>query len=195
MSVLLFSGGIESTCLALIHKPALLFTVNYGQKCARGEVRSSSLIAKKLNLKHEVIEVNICSLGSGDLSDSPALRNRKATEFWPFRNQFLITLAAMRCSQLELNQVIIGTIKTDNIHEDGRPEFLENINKLLSQQMPQIEVLAPAIDLDSETLIKRANLDQDLLGWTFSCYTSDVACGQCRGCQKTLNIRNRILKR
>src|SRR5690606_26846711 len=119
MKLLLFSGGIESTCLAHLFRPELLLTIDYGQKSAEGEIRSSAFIAKKLDLKHEVLTAHISSLGAGDLAGLPPARKGPATEFWPFRNQHLITLAAMRCAQDGFKEILIGTVSTDSVHEDG----------------------------------------------------------------------------
>ncbi len=194
MKLLLFSGGVESTCLAKSLQPDLLLTVNYGQRCAEGEIRASSFIAEKLQLRHEILYADIKSLGVGDLVGLPAARIGPATEFWPYRNQFLITLAAMRAAKENFQEIIIGTVSTDKIHEDGNPEFIENMNKVLQQQNPNLSLNAPAINSDTFNLVKKSALSEDLLRWTFSCYSGSIACGQCRGCLKTIELME-ILKK
>lgn len=193
MKLLLFSGGVESTCLAFQLRPDFLLTIDYGQKSAKGEIEASSFIADKLKLHHEILNVNISALGVGDLAGRAPIRDGIATEFWPFRNQFLITLAAMYCAPKKVSTLYIGTISTDHLHEDGNPEFISKINNLLRQQAPELEVIAPAIKMNSLELVRASGIPKDLLGWTFSCYRSAVACGQCRGCLKTVELKNQLI--
>lgn len=192
MRLLLFSGGVESTCLALMHRPDLLLTIDYGHKPAEGELRASAFIADYLNMKHETLKARINSLGTGDLAGTIALDGRKATEFWPFRNQFLITLASMKCVKDGFNEILIGTVSTDSIHEDGTESFVEAMNGVLQQQMPTLSVSAPAIKMNTLELVKSSRISKDLLGWTFSCHKANVACGQCRGCLKTIELRREL---
>lgn len=188
MKLLLFSGGVESTCLALMHNPDLLLTIDYGHKSAEGELRTSSFIANHLKMKHETLEASINSLGTGDLVGEAPLDSRKATEFWPFRNQFLITLASMKCAKDGFNEILIGTVSTDSIHEDGTKNFIEAMNRVLQQQMPTLSVSVPAIEMNTLELVKSSGISKNLLGWTFSCHKENVACGQCRGCAKTIEL-------
>ena len=194
MKLLLFSGGVESTCLALMHHPDLLLTIDYGHKSAEGELRTSSFIANYLKMKHETLRVCINSLGVGDLAGGVTLDGREATEFWPFRNQFLITLASMKCVKEKFNEIFIGTVSTDSVHEDGTKSFIEVMNRVLQQQMPTLSVSAPAIEMNTLELVKSSGISKDLLGWTFSCHKANVACGQCRGCFKTIELRQKLDK-
>lgn len=96
MEVLLFSGGIESTCLAYMRRPQICLTVDYGQRCAEGEIRAAQNISSFFNLEHHVLKVDLSSLGSGEMSDENAVSIAPIPEFWPFRNQMLVTIGAMR---------------------------------------------------------------------------------------------------
>ena len=116
--LLLLSGGIDSTALAAWRRPELCLTVNYGQRAADGEIRAAAQVCLDLGLKHDVLSVRIPSLGSGDLlgEDSSALSPH--SDFWPFRNQFLITLAGMMAIKCGCDTVLIGTVSTDLRHKD-----------------------------------------------------------------------------
>ena len=50
-----------------------------------------------LNLEHRVIRCDLSDLGSGDLVGKAANVAAPASEWWPYRNQMLVTLAAMEC--------------------------------------------------------------------------------------------------
>jgi 7-cyano-7-deazaguanine synthase len=188
MKALLFSGGVESTCIAYKVRPDICFTINYGQIAAPGELTASRLIAKALKLEHEVIETNVRELGLGLLAG----RRFEATsqpEFWPFRNQLLITLAAMRLYKSAEVHLLIGTIRSDRKHADGRAKFLSSMKKVLGIQKADLVLEYPASRLSTESLIRSTNLPNGILGYTFSCHTGPLPCGRCPGCVKNLRAR------
>ncbi|WP_298837732.1 7-cyano-7-deazaguanine synthase [uncultured Roseobacter sp.] len=187
--MLLFSGGVESTALAFQHRPDRLLTVDYGQAPAVGELRAARHLAGLLDLGHDELAVDAAHLGSGDLVGKPKAGHSEVSEAWPFRNQFLITLAAMKYANCGLSEILIGTVATDRVHADGTPGFLERIGALIRCELPSVLVRAPAIHMNTEELVRTSKLPDELLGWTFSCHRASVACGQCRGCNKTLELR------
>lgn len=192
MRVLLFSGGVESTALAYQHRPDRLLTIDYGQAPAAGELRAARHISEKLGIRHDEVALDAAHLGSGDLVGQPKAAHSSVSEAWPFRNQFLITIAAMKYANSGLREIMIGTVSTDSVHADGSPKFLERISSLVQCELPDVRVHAPAISMDTEALVRGSRLPYDLLGWTFSCHRADVACGQCRGCNKTLELLVRL---
>jgi len=181
---LLFSGGVDSTALAYWKRPDLAITINYGQKPALGEIRAAKQICKDLSIPHEILEVNCSALGSGDLAGKPANPVSPSSEWWPFRNQMLITLAAMKAISVGIQAIYVGAVKSDNFHADGRQGFFTGINDLMKIQEGSIEVLAPVIGMSSSEIVKISGISLDLLAWSHSCHTSSYACGECRGCFK-----------
>lgn len=184
MKVLLFSGGIDSTALAAWLRPEVLATVDYGQRVAIAERRASVEIARRLGLRHEVIAVDVAALGHGHLAGRDPSALAGAPEWWPYRNQLLITIAAMRFVNEGLSDVFIGTVQGDDVHADGRLEFLEALDRVMALQEGGVRVSAPARSMTSEQLVGRAPGIRDLLPWTFSCHVAEFPCGQCRGCMK-----------
>lgn len=191
MKALLFSGGIDSTAIAVWQRPDLLVTVDYGQAPAGGELRAATAIAERLALRHEIIRVDCRRLGQGHLAGRDASALGAAPEWWPYRNQLLVTVCAMRFVSDGLQEVLIGTVAGDEVHHDGRPAFVDGLDTLLKLQEGGVRLLAPAIGLSSETLLERVPGVGDLLPWTFSCHVSDQACGQCRGCAKHRMVLSR----
>lgn len=187
MRVLLFSGGIDSTALAWSLKPEKLLFIDYGQVAAEGELRAATSIATALRLDLDVRSISMRQLGQGSLAGRKAT-SKSFPEFWPYRNQALITFAAMAFADLQLSSIIVGTVSGDERrHADGRAEFIDAMNRLLYVQGgPRLE--APAIRTTSEQLVAESNVPISVLGWTFSCHTGQWACGTCAGCMKHAEI-------
>jgi 7-cyano-7-deazaguanine synthase len=183
-SVLLLSGGMDSIALAYSSRPRFAITIDYGQRSAAGELRAAAAVATELNLEHYVLRVDAHVLGSGDLAGTPALSIAPMPEWWPFRNQFLITLAAMKAVAIGADRLLVGVVKSDIGHADGRPEFIEAMNRTLQVQEGAVTLEAPAMTLTTTQLVLESGVPLELLGWAHSCHAAEYACGVCRGCQK-----------
>jgi 7-cyano-7-deazaguanine synthase len=105
-------------------------------------------------------------------------------EFWPFRNQFLITLGAMYALRFGYAKVLIGTVLSDRRHADGHPEFVKGIAEVIRAQEGMVEVEAPALNYGTAELIRLSSVTPNVLGWAHSCHTGVLACGHCPGCNK-----------
>jgi len=183
-AALLLSGGMDSVALAYWLRPAAAVTVDYGQAPAAGEIRAAAAVAEALDIRHEVITVDCGSLGSGDLINRPSAALAPMPEWWPYRNQLLLTLVAMKLVGEGVEQLWIGTVKSDSAHADGTPAFVEAVSGLLALQEGGMQVCAPAIGMSSAELIQRSGIPRELLAYAHSCHTSPLACGRCRGCCK-----------
>jgi len=184
-SLLLMSGGMDSACLAYWLRPSLALTVNYGQRAAVGEIRASRTICDALGIQHECLTLECGALGSGDMAESgKPLPCAQSSDWWPFRNQLLITLGGMRALALGLDQLYIGSVATDSTHVDGTPAFYSAMAALLRLQEGSLEIEAPALAVGTAELVRRTGIPRELLAWTHSCHTNEFACGNCRGCYK-----------
>lgn len=181
---LLLSGGMDSISIAFWKKPEYAITIDYGQRPAVAEIRVSKHICDQLGIAHEVIAVNCRSLGSGDLSGEQPNRYAPTSEWWPYRNQLLVTLGVMKAISLNVDELYVGSVKSDSSHVDGRKDFYESISNLVSMQEGNIIVTAPAIDLASAELVRISGIPKELICWSHSCHTGEFACGVCRGCNK-----------
>lgn len=191
--LLLFSGGIESTCLAAMHRPELLVTIDYGQLPAAGEIAAAKQIAATLKLDHDVLSAPLAEFGRGEMVGVLVSDDDQVPEHWPLRNQMLVTLAAMKYADLGLTEILIGTVASDCVHSDGTPEFIDRLNALIEIQVPGLRISAPAIELSTRELVDASGLRIDTLGWCFSCHRAPVACGACRGCTKTLELLSSLM--
>lgn len=193
MKALLLSGGMDSVCIAFWKRPEYAITLDYGQKSAQGEILAASEICKFLRIEHVVEHVDISNFGSGDLAGTRPNPIAPASEWWPYRNQFLTTLAAMKCQQLMCRELLIGALKTDGFHVDGTPAFIDAMNSLFELQEGQMELSAPAIHLTAAELVIQSGIPLDLLCWSHSCHISNIACGFCRGCRKHFETMEQVL--
>lgn len=181
---LLLSGGMDSIAIAYWKRPDLAVTVDYGQVPAPAEIRAASAVCQALNIEHLVVRANLSSLGSGDMAGRKELEIAPRPEWWPYRNQMLVTLAAMAIIPRGIKSIMIGTLASDGHHVDGKKAFVEALDRLLLMQEGEMRLDAPAIGLTAVELLRSAAVPLDILAWAHSCHTSEYACGECGGCRK-----------
>ncbi len=183
MKALLMSGGLDSAALAHWLRPEVCLTIDYGQIAAKGEFAASSALCIAMGLEHRCITVDLSSLGSGCMTNRPTAPEAAAAEFWPYRNQMLVTLAAMMLMPEGVSEIMVGAVSTDR-HADGKAPFFRAMDRVLSLQEGGIHVSAPARHLSTPALLRKSAFPYDLVGLTFSCHVHQFACGQCGGCLK-----------
>lgn len=181
---LLLSGGIDSIAIAYWKRPSVAITIDYGHAPAAAEIDASVQVCQALGIQHDVVRIDCSSLGSGDLANAPALSVAPVPEWWPFRNQLLVTIAAAHALRLDIKQLLVGTVVSDRAHADGSPPFIETLSRLLQLQEGELSLEAPAIGMSSADLVRASGIPAGLLAWAHSCHVGCFACGQCRGCAK-----------
>jgi len=183
-SALLLSGGMDSTSIAFWKRPEIGVTIDYGQLPAPAEIRASAAVCDALGIEHVIARVDLAPFGSGDMSGRPSLGLAPRTEWWPYRNQALVTIAAMATISKGVERLLIGTLKTDAHHADGTKAFVESLAALLALQEGAMNLEAPAIELEAVELVKASGVPMEILAWSHSCHRADFACGECGGCRK-----------
>lgn len=186
-SGILLSGGMDSIALAYWRKPSYSFTLNYGQRAALAEIQAAAQVSNFLGIEHHIIEVDCSKLGSGDMSGTEPLSVSPISEWWPFRNQLLVTLACMKGVELGINELLVGSVKTDSSHKDGTAEFYSRLSSLMSFQEGNIIVSCPSIEMTTKELIEESGIPESILLWAHSCHTSNSPCMNCNGCSKYLS--------
>ena len=186
--VLLLSGGVDSASIAAWLQPDHCLGIDYGQAAADAEQRSASAIAAHLQLPFTHIRVDASAIGGGLMSAHPS-KSGATPEWWPYRNQLLITLAAAWAIAQGYDEVLAGTVAGDgDRHADGRPEFYAAMAAVLQTQEGGLGVSAPAIHLTTPELINTSGVDDATLGWTHSCHVSNAPCARCPGCMKRAEV-------
>lgn len=188
---ILLSGGLDSIALTYRFRNSLrlAITIDYGQRSAKSEIAASSSVCKALGIDHEILKVDCSSIGSGEMAeDTTRIDFSPTPEWWPYRNQFLVTIACMKIVRYDIKQLIIGSVKTDARYVDGTYDFYEKLNKAVSMQEGNVRIMTPAIEFDSVELIKWSRVPDSILFWGHSCNISNKPCGKCGGCEKYLQI-------
>ncbi len=184
MKALLLSGGMDSVSIAWWKRPQLAMFVDYGQVPAAGEEAAGKAVCEILSIPYEVIRIDCSSVGSGDLAGTKPISPAPVPEWWPFRNQLILTIAGAAALKFGVTELMIGALSTDGAHADGRPDFVAAISHLMALQEGGIVVSAPAIDMTAKELVLVSGVPKAVLAWAHSCHKSSFACGQCRGCNK-----------
>lgn len=189
---ILLSGGVDSISLAYNLKPEIAYTIDYGQTVAEREIYVSKYICDHLGIEHKVISIDCKSLGTGTLANTPNIAISPSEEWWPFRNQLLITLSAMQAIKDGVSEIYLASVKSDNFHTDGTKRFYDLMNNVVSFQEGNIKVVCPTLEYYSHELVKNYNVPINLISLAHSCHISNLACGRCSGCRKQLKVRYEI---
>lgn len=187
-SALLLSGGMDSIALAWWKRPEVAFTVDYGQLAAPAEVAAASTVCKRLQIPHQVLHFAGRELGSGDMAGAAPDAHAPASDWWPYRNQFLLTLVGMKAIGLGVQRLWVGTVESDGSHQDGTIGFVSQISQLMQSQEGGMVVEAPAIGMSTSELVRVSGVPREVLAWAHSCHKAQVACGNCRGCNKYFQV-------
>lgn len=191
-TALLLSGGMDSSALAWWLRPDIAITIDYGQLAAQAEIAAATAICDLLQIRHVVVSVDCRAFGSGDMAGEAANPHAPATDWWPYRNQMLITFAGMKAIAMSASHLLIGTVASDGMHADGRSRFFELINELMMFQEGQLSVEAPAIAMTTVELVRQSGIPPSALAWAHSCHKANVSCGQCRGCNKYFEVYHEL---
>ncbi|CRF46681.1 Queuosine Biosynthesis QueC ATPase [Helicobacter heilmannii] len=208
--VLCFSGGQDSTTLALWAKKAFkkthLLTFNYAQKHAI-ELKQAQKIATLLDLPLKILdlaflqEITFSALfaSNSQSSNAPHPKNPNLpASFVPDRNALFFTLAHAYAFNLGADFVLVGVSQADySGYFDCRKEFIESLQTSLNLGAfgaPKgIDFLAPFMDMSKA---QEFALAQDLGGLelilehTHTCYEGERGvrhayghgCGACPAC-------------
>ncbi len=188
----LLSGGVDSICLTYGILPDIAYTVDYGQTVADREIYVSKYICNELNIEHKIIKVNCKELGSGTLANCEKSNISPSEEWWPYRNQLLITFASMQSIKDSVTEIYLASVKSDNFHKDGTEVFYKLINNLTNYQEGNVNIICPTLKFFSHELIHKYSVPLELISMAHSCHISNLACGKCSGCIKQLRVRHEL---
>lgn len=188
LTALLFSGGIDSTAVAWWLRPDKLLTVDYGQRTACSEISAATEIGRLLEIPHYFIRLDLSGIGGGSLVGKAPSSFSEHAEWWPFRNQFLVTIGSAWALSNGVGRLMMGTVKSDCCFADGTHDFFDSMSKVLRMQEGNLELDAPALELDSATLVTKSGMATKNLLLCHSCSVSDYQCGMCRSCLKYRSV-------
>ena len=191
--LMLLSGGLDSAAIAALERPARALFINYGQLPAEAERRAARAVAQHLHLELDELDIDLGAVGSGLLTGSGQPDAAPTSEWFPFRNQHLATIAAAHALVHGLGAVVLGTVAGDgDRHADSTPGFMSTLDTLVRRQEGGIRVLAPHINALPHVLLARSELTEEVMTQTHSCHAGNLACGECPGCKRRADILERV---
>ena len=187
--LMLLSGGLDSAAVAALERPNRALFVNYGQVPAEAERQAAKAVAQHLDLELDELDVDLSTLGSGILAGRPQIEGAPTPEWYPFRNQHLVTIAAAHALGHGLGSVVLGTVSGDGSrHADSTPGFVTELDTLLRSQEGAIRVIAPHINTPPHELLMNSGLPDAVINQTYSCHSNNLACGECPGCRRRIEV-------
>jgi 7-cyano-7-deazaguanine synthase in queuosine biosynthesis len=218
----LFSGGLDITCATqkvletLKHQTEIsrlnLWYFDWGTNARKGEIKSGRIMRDKLrhtdvacNVSFNILKVeemfrnilSACGMTNTRLTDKNAKgagthEAEAAISYVPYRNTFLMTLAAAKAEQLypgENIQFVIGANLSEGmVYLDNSETWLTHMNNLVKvggQNSAHFEVVAPYVNRTKTEMVKDALENNYYLDHAFSCYfpnTDGTECGTCGSC-------------
>jgi 7-cyano-7-deazaguanine synthase len=206
-SVVLLSSGLDST-VNLYHfhtrgEVALALTFDYGQRSAQREIEHAARLCSKLDIAHEVVELNFfktfksSSLFSQSGQDVPimqhsdldsAVAQTTAKSVWvPNRNGLFLNLAACYAEEIGAYSVVAGFNKEEAVtFPDNSAEFLDSLNHCLQYSTRSgVRVQSCTLNWNKREIVQygqKIGVDFDSI---WPCYKGEESpCGQCESCQR-----------
>jgi len=202
-SILLLSGGLDSTVSAVIAKyktdPLFALTIDYGQRAAKMEIAASKKICRALKIKHKTIKLPIFK----GFKDLPLLQSRKSTNVkklnklknvWiPNRNGLFINIAACFAEYYRADIIVTGFNREEAAEfPDNRPQFMAAINHaLMFSTLTKVNVRSYVAEYTKKQIYKIGLKYKAPLKYVYSCYIGKKEmCGKCASCKKLLKARD-----
>ncbi len=176
---------MDSTALVALRRPIDALFIDYGQRSAEGERVAALEVGRELGVNVHNLRIDCSSVGAGLLAGDKRPPYAPSPEWWPYRNQLLVTLAASWGLPRGFQTIVVGSVRTDgDRHVDGTPRFYESLNRLLSMQEGGMEITAPALGSTTAELVTQSGITDQVLIMTHSCDVSPIGCGFCPSCDK-----------
>jgi 7-cyano-7-deazaguanine synthase len=199
-AVVVLSGGIDST--VVLHQAVKVFQMNviglyihYGSNHYKKEYACAKRQCKLLKVPFYEITFDLTSVVKSDLLVTGNKRRLKNAEnsVVPFRNTFLLTLAAAFGDTYFRNPkelfILIGTNSSDYaVYRDCRNVFLDSVEKTINLGSKSTDtkfiIYAPLLQLSKTEIIKLGAKLRVPFEHTWTCYKGTKRpCMQCASCQ------------
>lgn len=194
-TVLILSGGMDSTTMLYEYKPriALAVSFDYGSNHNAREIACAQKHCVRVGVEHIIIPLSFMAqyFESSLLRGADAIpegdyhsENMKSTVV-PFRNGIMLSIAAGLAESRGLKHVMMANHGGDHdIYPDCRPEFAAAMSEAIrTGTYPGITLLTPYTYLSKGDIAvhgKRLGVDYSL---TYSCYKGgEKHCGVCGTC-------------
>ena len=204
-AIAVLSGGLDCTVASSFYAKDYdihAITFNYGQKAFKQELNASKKICKKMGFSHSVINLDwLAEISNSSLNTSQDIPEvefndlddleksiKTASSVWvPGRNTVFTAIAASYAESIGAEIIIVGWDKEEaNTFPDNSKEYLKSFNELFNVgSLIDIEIKAPAIDLDKYEIVKLGSKINAPMELSYSCYKgNDIHCGVCESCMR-----------
>jgi 7-cyano-7-deazaguanine synthase len=194
-SVILFSGGMDSTVLLHEFKDKIKLAISfyYGSKHNHREQEYALKTCLKLGIPHKVITMDFSAFGissnllksGGDIPHGHYEDESMKQTVVPFRNGIMLSIASGIAESIDAKTILIANHAGDHaIYPDCREDFIHYMSKAISKGTYNgIEILAPFKSISKRSIaLEGKSLGIDFNG-TYSCYEGDeIHCGECGTC-------------
>lgn len=175
--VILFSGGLDSTSLALLAKKEgrsfVTYYVDYAGNAA--EQKASAEVCRYLGIPRVVTLSSFMFPIDDD-------KNRN---FIPGRNAYLAFDAYNFAACVGASEIWMGCLDNPE-YSDTTCNFMYTLNDVMEYYSPYIPVRMPLVERlewgKDEILSFMLREDPGVLQYTYSCYSGKEPCGVCHGC-------------
>ena len=201
-SIVLFSGGLDSTCLlykALNTTDPIALLFNYGQrhnrelKMAIHQCEYSKIPYKILDITFLKEVISTSALLNTDLEVpdvKEVLGDPQPITYVPNRNMMFLSIATAVAESSGASLVYYGAAEVDTHsgHWDCSLDFLDYMNKTIGlNRRNKIEIKAPFITYSKADIIREGIDNKVNFIYTHTCYKGeDLACGKCASCSSRI---------
>ena len=198
-AVVTLSGGADSATvlyLALRECDEVhAISVNYGQRHRR-ELTSAKALCAHVKVKHVIVDFPaLGSFGGSPLVDTtvevPSQKDmQQSSTVVPYRNTFLITLAAAYAHSVGFNVVYAGPTYEDLAnYPDCRPEYIDALQKALrlGGTIHELEICTPFITTTKDKVVEIGIQLGVPYAYTWTCYKGgEYPCLECDACRERM---------
>jgi 7-cyano-7-deazaguanine synthase len=201
-SVLIFSGGLDSTTLLFKLKKdnqdVHAITFSYGQKHSI-ELEYAKKIASVLGIEHKIVDMSSLQTLLDSALTNPNIVIPKvpaSAQFYetlkstvvPNRNAIFLAIATGYAQSIGANNVFYAAHYSDRgVYPDCREEFIEAFEKMsqLSLDNNLLSIESPFVRMNKSDVVKLGTELGVPYELTWSCYGGDMKhCGTCSACRE-----------
>ena len=194
-AVLIYSGGMDSTCLLYKYQKeiALAVTFTYGAKQDEAQTECAKFNCNKLGIKHLIIPIDFIGQyfqssilkGGADIPHQDYDAENMKSTVVPFRNGIMLAIAAGLAESYELDAVMLANHGGDHaIYPDCRPEFIDAMAAAVQAGTYNgVKVVSPYCNVTKRDIALRGKALGVDYSLTYSCYKGgEKHCGRCGTC-------------
>ena len=194
-SILILSGGMDSTTLLYDQQDriAVAVTFGYGSKHNAREIPFARLHCERLGIDHLVIPLGFMSQyfesslleGGAEIPEGHYADDNMKSTVVPFRNGIMLSIAIGLAESRGLKYVMMANHGGDHtIYPDCRPEFVSAMSEAArTGTFPGITLLCPFTNLTKGQIATRGRELGINYAETWSCYKGqEKHCGKCGTC-------------